>query len=71
MKQNDTHGGKRAGAGRPAIGKDPVRSLRLSDEFIASVDEWAATTYEQEFITRSEAIRRLVGIALKKTKKVK
>ena len=68
MKQKKTHGGKRAGAGRPATGKDPVRTLRLSDEFIASVDEWAAS-YEQKFMTRSEAIRRLVEIGLKKTKK--
>jgi Arc/MetJ-type ribon-helix-helix transcriptional regulator len=68
MRQKKTHGGKRAGAGRPATGKDPVRTMRLSDEFIASVDEWAAS-YEQEFMTRSEAIRRLVEIGLKKTKK--
>jgi hypothetical protein len=64
------HGGKRAGAGRPATGKEPVRAFRLSDEFIASVDEWAAS-YEQEFMTRSEALRKLVQIGLQKTKKGK
>jgi hypothetical protein len=77
MKQKITHGGKRAGAGRPATGKDPVRTLRLSDEFIARVDAWAAS-YEHTFETmsRSEAIRRLVQLGLnkiekEKTKKVK
>jgi len=36
-------GGRRAGAGRPAIGKDRVRTMRLSDDFMASVDAWAET----------------------------
>jgi hypothetical protein len=77
VKGKHGHGGKRPGAGRPATGKDPVRTLRLSDEFIARVDAWAAS-YEQTFETmsRSEAIRRLVQLGLnkienKKTKKVK
>jgi hypothetical protein len=56
-----TVGGKRAGAGRPATGKDPVRTMRLSDEFIAAVDVWA----EAHDIGRSEAIRRLVELGLK------
>jgi hypothetical protein len=55
-------GGKRAGAGRPATGKDPVRTMRLSDEFIATVDAWAAR--QADAPSRSEAIRRLVAIAL-------
>ena len=58
-----TVGGKRPGAGRPATGKDPARTIRLSDEFIAEVDKWAAEQADQP--TRSEAIRRLVEIALK------
>jgi hypothetical protein len=77
VKGKHGHGGKRPGAGRPATGKDPVRTMRLSDEFIASVDAWAAS-HEQIFfpMSRSEAIRRLVEIGLsktenKKTKKVK
>jgi hypothetical protein len=57
-----TAGGKRAGAGRPATGKDPVRTMRLSDEFIASVDAWAAKQDDQP--GRSEAIRRLVELGL-------
>jgi len=56
-----TVGGKRAGAGRPATGKDPVRSIRLSDEFIATVDTWA----KAHDAGRSEAIRRLVELGLK------
>ena len=58
-----TVGGKRAGAGRPATGKDPVRTMRLSDEFMASVDAWAER--QTDAPGRSEAIRRLVEIGLK------
>ncbi len=58
-----THGGKRAGAGRRATGKDPVRTMRLSDEFIAKVDAWAASQDDEP--GRSEAIRRLVELGLK------
>jgi hypothetical protein len=58
-----TVGGKRVGAGRPATGKDPVRTMRLSDEFMASVDAWAASQDDEP--GRSEAIRRLVEIGLK------
>ncbi|MCK1661277.1 ribbon-helix-helix domain-containing protein [Bradyrhizobium sp. 151] len=56
-------GGKRPGAGRPATGKDPARTIRLSDEFIADVDKWAAEQGDQP--TRSEAIRQLVELGLK------
>jgi len=58
-----TVGGKRAGAGRPATGKDPVRTMRLSDEFIAKVDAWAGK--QDDTPGRSEAIRRLVELGLK------
>jgi hypothetical protein len=58
-----TVGGKRAGAGRPATGKDPVRTMRLSDEFMASVDAWSAR--QDDAPSRSEAIRRLVELGLK------
>jgi cytochrome c553 len=44
--------------GRPATGNDPVRAMRLSDEFIAKVDAWAAQQPDEP--GRSEAIRRLV-----------
>jgi hypothetical protein len=56
-------GGKRPGAGRPATGRDPTRTMRLSDEFIATVDAWAAR--QEDVPTRSEAIRRLVELGLK------
>jgi hypothetical protein len=48
--------------GRPATGRDPVRAIRLSDEFIAQVDQWASSQDGQP--GRSEAIRRLVEIGL-------
>ncbi|MVT69438.1 ribbon-helix-helix protein, CopG family [Bradyrhizobium pachyrhizi] len=58
-----SRGGKRPGAGRPATGNDPVRTLRLSDEFIEKVDHWAAE--QEDAPGRSEAIRRLVEMGLK------
>ena len=57
------HGGPRPGSGRPATGKAPTRTLRLTDEFIANVDAWAASQDDEP--GRSEAIRRLVEIGLK------
>lgn len=48
--------------GRPATGKDPVRTFRLSDEFMGKVDAWAAR--QDDAPGRSEAIRRLVEIGL-------
>jgi hypothetical protein len=58
-----SRGGSRPGAGRPATGKDPVRAIRLSDEFLEKVDGWAAKQADEP--VRSEAIRRLVEIGLK------
>ena len=40
----------------------PTRTIRLSDEFIASVDAWAAK--QEDHPGRSEAIRRLVEVGL-------
>ena len=48
--------------GRPATGKDPARTIRLSDEFIAKVDAWAGQQHDAP--GRSEAIRRLIEIGL-------
>jgi Arm DNA-binding domain len=39
---------------------DPVRTFRLSDDFIAKLDAWALT--QDDAPTRSEAIRRLIEI---------
>jgi hypothetical protein len=52
--------------GRPSTGRDPVRAIRLSDEFMARVDAWAAKQDDEP--SRSEAIRRLVEIGLKAKK---
>jgi hypothetical protein len=52
--------------GRPATGKTPTRTLRLTDEFIANVDAWAAA--QPAGPGRSEAIRRLVELGLKAKK---
>jgi hypothetical protein len=49
--------------GRPATGRDPVRAMRLSDDFVAKVDAWAAKQDGQ--LGRTEAIRRLVELGLK------
>lgn len=57
------HGGRRPGSGRPATGKAPTRTLRLTDEFMANIDAWA--TAQEDVPGRSEAIRRLVEIGLK------
>jgi hypothetical protein len=58
-------GGKRPGAGRPATGNDPVRTFRMSDEFVAKLDAWAAA--QEDKPARAEAIRRLVerGLTVK------
>ena len=42
---------------------NPTRTIRLSDEFIARVDAWAAD--QPDLPVRSEAIRRLVELGLK------
>jgi hypothetical protein len=49
--------------GRPPTGRDPVTAIRLSEEFRAAVDNWAAKQDDKP--PRSEAIRRLVEIGLK------
>jgi hypothetical protein len=58
-----TRGGRRPGSGRKPTGVDPSRTIRLSDEFIATVDAWAAR--QDDSPSRSEAIRRLVDLGLK------
>jgi hypothetical protein len=57
---------KPAKGGRPATGRDPVRAIRLSDEFLSKVDAWA--TKQADEPGRSEAIRRLVELGLKAKK---
>jgi hypothetical protein len=48
--------------GRPATGRDPVTAIRLSEEFRAAVEKWAAKQDDKP--PRSEAIRRLVELGL-------
>jgi hypothetical protein len=57
------HGGARPGSGRPATGKSPVTSIRLSAAVCAKVEAWAKM--QEDAPSRSEAIRRLVEIGLK------
>jgi hypothetical protein len=52
--------------GRPATGRNPVRAIRLSDEFLAAVDTWSSK--QDDAPGRSEAIRRLVELGLKAKK---
>jgi hypothetical protein len=60
------HRRQATGSGRPVTGKDPVRTMRLSDEFIVKIDTWA--TQQDDMPGRSEAIRRLVELGLKAKK---
>jgi len=48
--------------GRPATGKDPIRTFRLSDEKVAEIDAWAARQPDKP--TRSEALRRLIDLGM-------
>jgi hypothetical protein len=59
-----SRGGKRLGSGRKPTGTDPARTFRLSDEFMARVDDWAAQ--QDDTPSRSEAIRQLVETGLAK-----
>lgn len=54
--------------GRPATGNDPVRAIRLSDEFLAKVDGWSVR--QEDKPSRSEGIRRLVEMGLTSTTKL-
>src|ERR1700751_2496828 len=48
--------------GRPATGRDPVTAIRLSPTLRNSIDQWAKRQDDKP--ARSEAIRRLVELAL-------
>jgi metal-responsive CopG/Arc/MetJ family transcriptional regulator len=47
--------------GRPATGRDQLIGVRLPDDMINSLDNWA----KRNDCSRSEAIRRLVELGLK------
>ena len=49
--------------GRPGTGKDPMLAFRAPPAFTAEVEAWAKR--QPDSPTRSEALRRLVEMALK------
>ena len=51
--------------GRPATGQDPVSAVRLPADLTDKIDAWA---HKKGAESRSEAIRRLVELGLKKGK---
>jgi Arc/MetJ-type ribon-helix-helix transcriptional regulator len=48
--------------GRPPTGQDPVTAVRLSPALKSRIEEWAKQ--QADTPSRSEAIRRLVELAL-------
>ncbi|MEK6217361.1 MAG: ribbon-helix-helix domain-containing protein [Boseongicola sp.] len=52
------------GRGRPATGRDPTIAVRMPAEFIDAVDRYRAD--ENPPLSRSEAVRRLLGEHLRK-----
>ena len=61
--QKSRRGGRRPGAGRPATGRDAVSGVRLPESMTSAIDDYA----EQWSVKRSEAIRRLLKLALETT----
>jgi hypothetical protein len=49
--------------GRPATGRDPIMALRMPPALRERVEEWALRQFDKP--SRSEALRRLVEMALK------
>jgi hypothetical protein len=49
--------------GRPATGRDPIRTFRLSDEKVVEIDAWAARQPDKP--SRSKALRRLIDLGMK------
>ena len=48
--------------GRPATGTEPLYGVRIGDDLINQIMEWASAN---GMLSRSEAIRRLVELGLK------
>ena len=53
--------------GRPRTGKDPMLAFRAPPAFTAEVEAWAER--QPDSPSRSEALRRLVELALAKEKR--
>jgi hypothetical protein len=58
-------GGIQKKRGRPKTGKVPIRAIRMDDDLVAVIDDWADRQPEPK-PSRSEAIRRLIEKALLK-----
>jgi hypothetical protein len=54
---------KRKKRGRPATGTDPLVGVRFPQSLIDTIDAWGAAN--EQPLTRSHAIRRLVELGLK------
>jgi hypothetical protein len=48
--------------GRPAIGQDPVLSVRMHRLYLETIDEWRHT--EPDKLSRSEALRLIIAKGL-------
>jgi len=53
---------KKRGRGRPATGQDPTLTVRLPMDLRSVIENWAK--HQKDRPSRSEAIRRLLEIAL-------
>jgi Arc/MetJ-type ribon-helix-helix transcriptional regulator len=53
---------KKRGRGRPATGQDPTLTVRLPIDLRSAIETWAKQQKDRP--SRSEAIRRLIEIAL-------
>ena len=53
---------KKRGRGRPATGQDPTLTVRLPMDLRSAIETWAKQ--QEDRPSRSEAIRRLMEIAL-------
>ena len=60
-------GGAPKKRGRPATGKSPAVVVRFPPALIATIDTWAGKA--GDVVTRSEAIRRLVELGLKRRRR--
>jgi Arc/MetJ-type ribon-helix-helix transcriptional regulator len=53
---------RKRGRGRPPTGQDPVTAVRLSPALKSQIEDWAEQQPDNP--SRSEAIRRLIKLAL-------
>jgi len=58
---------KKRGRGRPATGITPMTGVRLSEDAVRKIEMWAKK--QPDAPSRAEAIRRLVELGLKASKR--